>query len=190
MGFTAIVPAAGRAERFGGGKLVADLKGQPLLERTLRSLLDAGANRVVVVTSNPDDLAPVASLRDARVDLVVNAEPDRGMFSSIQVGLQALPGDGQVIVLPGDMPFVRAETTTLVADEGARLERPVIPVFQGHRGHPISLPSSVLEGLRSFDAARSLKDALAAAAIERIELDVDDPGVIRDVDVRADLAEP
>jgi molybdenum cofactor cytidylyltransferase len=188
MGFTAIVPAAGRAERFGGGKLVADLKGQPLLERTLRSLLDAGASRIVVVASNPDELAPVASLRDARVDLVVNSDPDRGMFSSIQVGLLAWPGDGPVVVLPGDMPFVRAETITLVAEEGARLERPVVPVFKGQRGHPISLPSNVAAVLRSYDATRTLKDALAAAGVPRVELVVDDPGVARDVDVRADLA--
>jgi molybdenum cofactor cytidylyltransferase len=190
MGFTAIVPAAGRAERFGGGKLVADVKGQPLLERTLRSLLDAGANRIVVVASNQDDLAPVVSLRDGRVDLAVNSDPDRGMFSSIHVGLLALSGDGPALVLPGDMPFVRAETIARVAGEGARLARPVVPVFEGHRGHPISLPWGVVVALRAFDTARSLKDALAAAGVDRVELVVDDPGVIRDVDIRADLAEP
>jgi CTP:molybdopterin cytidylyltransferase MocA len=41
--FVAVVPAAGRAARFGGGKLVVDLGGRTMLDRTLDCLLDAGA---------------------------------------------------------------------------------------------------------------------------------------------------
>ena len=89
----AIVPAAGKAERFGGGKLIADVDGEPLLNRTLGSLLDGGADVVVVVLAPGATFATVERLSDQRVRRVVNPNPDRGMFSSIQIGLAVEDGD-------------------------------------------------------------------------------------------------
>src|SRR5690242_3670734 len=57
---SAVVPGAGRAERFGSQKLLADLDGEPLLNHTLRSLLDAGLQRVVLVVSRELSLASVS----------------------------------------------------------------------------------------------------------------------------------
>ena len=45
----AVVPAAGKGERFGGGKLLAPVDGTPMLERTIHTLLEAGIADVVVV---------------------------------------------------------------------------------------------------------------------------------------------
>ena len=63
----AIVPAAGKAERFGGGKLIADIDGEPLLNRTLRSLLDGGVDHLVVVLAPGATFATVELLNDERV---------------------------------------------------------------------------------------------------------------------------
>ena len=51
MSAVAIVPAAGKGERFGGAKLMARFKGEPLINWTLWSLLDGGVGGVVVVTA-------------------------------------------------------------------------------------------------------------------------------------------
>jgi molybdenum cofactor cytidylyltransferase len=187
--FVAVVPAAGRATRFGGGKLVVDLEGRTMLDRTLDCLLDAGAAQVVVVAADPSELSAVLRLSDHRVRVVMNPQPDRGMFSSIQVGLAAIAADPQspTLVLPGDMPFVRVETVAAVAEAGTRSAGPVAPTFDGRRGHPIALPSNVIAALCSAAPESSLKDALAAAGAHRAELPVDDPGILRDIDTRDDL---
>ena len=101
----AVVPAAGSSTRFGTMKLLADVGGAPLLERTLASLLDAGVARVVVVTRAGEAFEAVPSMADPRVTVSVNPDPARGMFSSIQTGLAVAGGD-VVLVLPADMPFV------------------------------------------------------------------------------------
>src|SRR5687767_8903461 len=111
----AIVPSAGTGQRFGGRKLLADADGMPLLERTIRSLFDGGVTDVVVLLAPDSEIvtsAPqVAALADPRVRVVVNADPSRGMFSSIQTGLTALTRTADpILILPGDMPFVRAKT--------------------------------------------------------------------------------
>ena len=188
-GFVAVVPAAGRAARFGGGKLVVDLGGRTLLDRTLDCLLDAGAEEVIVVAAHPSELSAVLGLSDNRVRVVTNPDPDRGMFSSIQVGLASIADGPQplMLVLPGDMPFVRVETVRAVAEAGRRSTGPVAPTFESRRGHPIALPASTIAALCSAAPESTLKDALAAAGIDRLEVPVDDPGILRDIDTRDDL---
>lgn len=181
----AIVPAAGKAERFGGGKLVADVDGEPLLNRTLRSLLDGGVDHVVVVLAPNTSLPTVDLLNDERVVRVVNPDPSRGMFSSIQIGLASAEGD-PILVLPGDMPFVKSTTMRAVIDEAARTGQIVSPRFQGRRGHPVAFPRRLRDAILKADAASTLNNALKTAGVS-LELDVEDQGIRRDVDLPRDI---
>lgn len=181
----AIVPAAGRAERFGGGKLAAEIDGEPLLNRTLRSLLDGGVDHVVVVLAPNASLPTVELLNDERVVRVVNPDPSRGMFSSIQIGLASAEGD-PILVLPGDMPFVQPATVRAVIAEAARTGQIVSPRHQGRHGHPVAFPGRLREAMLKADPASTLNDALKSAG-PSFELDVADQGIRRDVDIPGDL---
>jgi molybdenum cofactor cytidylyltransferase len=183
----AIVPAAGESRRFGAWKLLADVGGVPLIEWTLASLLRAGVDRVVVVVRAGDVFDGVASFADARVTTVVNSDPARGMFSSVQAGLAAADAD-VVLVLPADMPFVSAATVRGVAARAAVAGSVVVPVHAGRRGHPIAIPRRDVDALLALSATTTLKAGLAAVGAEPLSIDVGDPGVLRDVDVPADLA--
>lgn len=182
----AVVPAAGESRRFGTWKLLADVGGVPLVERTLAALLGAGVDRVVVIVRAGDVFAGATSFGDARVTTVVNPDPARGMFSSIQAGLAAAGGD-VLLVLPADMPFVTPATVRAVASRAAATQAVVVPVHDGRRGHPIAIPGSLRARLAALVPATTLKDALTTVAGERERLDVPDPGILRDVDVPADL---
>lgn len=195
MSAIAIVTAAGKAERFGGGKLVAPIEGEPLLNRTLRSLLDGGAGSVVVVTAPDSPLDGVTLLQDPRVTRVTNPDPSRGMFSSIQAGLVAARPDQSpdrewdpILVLPGDMPFVKARTVATVVSHA--MENPgkiVSPRYQGKHGHPVALPGRMRREILDAPASMTLAMLIEAHAAERMSIDVDDRGVVRDVDERGDL---
>ena len=182
----AVVPAAGSSTRFGTMKLLADVEGAPLLDRTLSSLLDAGVARVVVVTRAGDAFEAVPSMADPRVAAIVNPDPTRGMFSSIQAGLAVAGGD-VVLVLPADMPFVATETVTAVIARAAATGSVVVPVHQTRRGHPIAIPRPLCDALLALEPTTTLKDALAACGQSTVQLDVPDVGVLRDVDVPGDL---
>jgi molybdenum cofactor cytidylyltransferase len=187
MSALAIVPAAGQAERFGGGKLIADIDGEPLLNRTLRSLVDGGVDRLVVILAPGATFATVQLLTDPRVRRVVNPNPERGMFSSILIGLAAEDGD-PILVLPGDMPFVKAETVTAVLNEATRTGRIVSPRFGGRHGHPVAFPGILKAEILKADVASTLATVLRAHDAQRTSIEVSDPGVHRDVDARVDLA--
>jgi molybdenum cofactor cytidylyltransferase len=185
----AIVPAAGKSERFGSMKLLADVGGQPLIARTLQSLLDAGVPRVIVVCA-PAPFGTVELFQDGRIELATNPDPSRGMFSTIQAGLAFAAGDDTVVVIPADMPFVTPSTIVAVIDACRRTNAPVAASFQNRHGHPLALPSRLRDMLLDADPTRPLKEALTAAGEAVAELDVDDPGVVRDVDTRTDLDQP
>src|SRR5439155_20437061 len=92
----AVVTAAGSAERFGGRKLLTPIDGEPLLDHTIRALLEGGAAEVIVVVgrdARADLERDVNAMLDPRVRPVENPDPSRGMFSSIQEGIAQAQGD-------------------------------------------------------------------------------------------------
>jgi molybdenum cofactor cytidylyltransferase len=187
----AVVPAAGRSERFGGPKLVADVGGVPMVQRTLHTLVVAGVDPVVVVISAGSALevagpTVVPALADPAVFTVVNPDPDRGMLSSIQTGLAEVDAD-TILILPADMPFVRAETIAAVIAAATEHRVIVSPRFDGKRGHPIAVPGHLRGTIVDADPASNLSDVLEPEKGDRVQLDLDDPGVLRDVDRVTDI---
>lgn len=163
----AVIPAAGKSTRFGSDKRRVLIDGVPMLDRVINLMKAGGADDVVIVESNPD--------------------VDRGMFSTIQIGLAGVDATQMVLIHPCDMPFTSPETVRVVMQECFRTRRPVCPRVNGKRGHPLALPVAFIPQLLAVDPTTPLNKALEIVGAVRIELDVNDPGAIRDVDVPADL---
>ncbi|MGH2492035.1 MAG: nucleotidyltransferase family protein [Candidatus Limnocylindria bacterium] len=185
----AIVTAAGSAERFGGKKLLAPIAGEPLLDHTIRSLLEGGVNEVILVVSSEArrELArDVSAMSDPRVRPLENPDPSRGMFSSIQIGVATANGDA-LLVLPGDMPYVRPETVRAVIAKYRERGAIVSPRYKGKRGHPVVMPLSLRDEIAATPATGNLHEVIRRHPGEPVDLEVNDPGVVRDVDTPADL---
>jgi molybdenum cofactor cytidylyltransferase len=188
----AVVTAAGYAKRFGGKKLLAPIAGEPLLDHTIRSLLEAGVSEVIVVVGTEarrELTRDVSAMSDPRVRPVENPDPSRGMFSSIQIGVATASGD-TLLVLPGDMPYVRPETIRAVIAKFR--ERPAIvsPRYNGKRGHPIAMPLALRDEIARTAPTANLHEVIRRHQGEPVDLDVNDAGVVRDVDTPADLERP
>jgi molybdenum cofactor cytidylyltransferase len=184
-----IVLAAGRGSRFLGAdhKLAQRLGSATVLSTTLRH---AVATQLPVVVVTTEAFADVARRHVAARDVVVLPEvgapgPDTmGMGYSIAAGVGARPDAGGWLILPGDMPMVRSDTVLEVARE---LDHHAVVYAQhkGKRGHPVGFSSelySELAMLRGDEGARRLVARYPAIGIE-----VDDSGVLIDVDTEADL---
>ena len=106
------------------------------------------------------------------------------MGYSISAGVAAKPNASGWLILPGDMPRVRPATLVQVARQLA-LHPVVYAQYKGRRGHPVAFSSelySELIGLTGDEGARRL-----VARYPAFGLDVDDPGVLVDVDTVEDL---
>jgi len=185
----AVVTAAGSAERFGGKKLLALVEGEPLLDRTIRSLLEGGVGEVIVVVgadARAELERDVNALNDPRVRPVENPDPSRGMFSSIQEGVRTAQGD-VLLVLPGDMPFVQPATVRAVLDVWALKRGIVSPRHNGKRGHPVAMPLTLRDEIVATDPTSNLHEVIKKHLEQRTDVDVDDAGINRDIDRPEDL---
>jgi molybdenum cofactor cytidylyltransferase len=186
----AIVTAAGSAERFGGKKLLTPIDGEPLLDHTIDALLEGGVAEVIVVVgrdARAELERDVNAMLDPRVRAVENPDPSRGMFSSIQEGVAQAQGD-VILVMPGDMPFVSPDTVRAVLAAYEQKPAIVSPRYRGKRGHPVALPVSLRDEIGAADPRATLHDVIHAHMDIRVDVEVDDPGVVRDVDRPEDLA--
>ncbi len=185
----AVVTAAGSAERFGGKKLLASIDGEPLLDHTIRSLLEGGVTEVIVVVgadARRELERDVNAMNDPRVRPVENPDPSRGMFSSIQAGVATANGDA-LVVLPGDMPYVKPETVRAVIAKFRERSAIVSPRYRGKRGHPVVMPLSLRDEIAATSPTANLHEVMHHHQDDRVDLDVDDAGVVRDVDTKGDL---
>jgi len=186
----AIVLAAGSGRRLGRGpKAHVLLGGATFLARVVGALHDAEVTPVHVVGSTHDPSIRAASLA-LGAHLVLNPQPERGMSSSVHVGLcQALEDDSVqgVLVMPVDLPLVRVATLRLLAgsvgEDGTSMC--ARPVFEGTNGHPIALSRALALAVARGDPTTPLRDALLG--VRTVDVACDDPGILHDVDHPEDL---
>lgn len=165
-----LVLASGRGERFaasggGGPKLQALLGGVPVLQRTLDAVRASG------------------------LAWHLESAPHPGMGDSIAAAVRATRDAGGWLVLPGDLPLVRPDTLQAVA---ARLaaHAVVVPQYHGQRGHPVGFAADcgdALAALSGEQGAAAIVRAQAAAG-RVLALELDDAGIVTDIDTMADLA--
>ena len=183
---TVVVLAAGKGSRFKGGahKLEQALGDLSVLGRTLHNAVQSHLPVVVVTTPA---LAAVAARVVAESDVVV-VPPTLaalGMGHSIAAGIAARADSPGWLLLPGDMPMVRPATMLAVA---AALEHHAVAYAQcrGRRGHPVGFAAELYSELMLLSGDEGARRIVAR--YPAIGVDVEDEGVLLDLDTEADLA--
>ncbi|MDE2081164.1 MAG: nucleotidyltransferase family protein [Burkholderiales bacterium] len=182
---TLIVPAAGQGSRFGGPqhKLAAEFEGRSVLGWTV---LRAIESRLPVLVVTTEALLPLVDpLLDPRDVLVISqAEALRGMGATIAAGVVERSGAPGWLVLPADMPLVRPASILAVA---AALDQHAVTYAQhrGRRGHPVGFAAELYSELIQLQGDEGARRVVARYPAHGVELD--DRGVLVDVDTEADL---
>jgi molybdenum cofactor cytidylyltransferase len=180
-----LVLAGGRGTRYGGPghKLEQPLGGSTVLGCTLSNAL-ASQMRVLVVCA-PDLAALAQRSVAARDTIVLPAQGPQGMGRSIAAGVSATASAPGWLILPGDMPLVQPSSLRAVA---SRLSQDPVVYAQhrGQRGHPVGFSSELYSELIALQGDEGARRLLMRYAAEPVE--VDDPGVLVDIDTPADLA--
>lgn len=182
---TIVIPAAGAGRRFGGPphKLAQPFGGSTVLERTVRQAVQTQLPVLVVTTAA---LAPLVARHLATRDIVVLAagEAVRGLGHTMSAGVAERSGAPGWLMLPGDMPLVQPGSILAVA---AALEsHPVVAAqHRGRRGHPVGFAAELYSELMLLQGDDGARRLLARYPLHGVELD--DPGVLLDVDTPSDL---
>jgi molybdenum cofactor cytidylyltransferase len=196
----AVVLAAGMSRRMGRPKALLPLAGLPLIVRVVEPIISVDSiEPIVVVTGHHADQVTRA-MDGCDVQFAHNPEyAVGGMLSSVKTGVRAVANhcDAFFLVL-GDQPLVRAETyremqsrwreataeTPWCVDRGFAPSRMIQPTFDGCHGHPILLSSDSIDAILALPPDATLKDY--THHISKLEVPVDDPGILADIDTPED----
>ncbi len=137
-----IILAAGDSQRMGIPKGLLDYHGKPFLSYQIESLFEIGFTDIIVVSGKDTTLYQENIPELKKTTIIVNPQPEKGPFSSIQSGLSGLGDKHQsgVFILPIDVPCPSKEVWDQLAGELSSSNANVsIPEFNGKRGHPVLL---------------------------------------------------
>lgn len=185
-GIVGVLLAAGIGQRFGGDKLMHRLPdGTPMAVAAAANLRPACDHVVAVLRPDHDQLA--SSLAAVGCEIILCFEADRGMGHSLAAGVRAAADAAGWIVVLGDMPFIATSSYRAVAtclQAGASL---VATQYRGQRGHPVGFARVWLPELSAMTGDKGGRMILEKHRQHMILCPVEDPGVILDIDCRADL---
>jgi molybdenum cofactor cytidylyltransferase len=174
----AVVLAAGASTRLGKPKQLVVIGGETLLERAVRSALEAAFSPVIVVVH---DAAQIEPLQVCGAEVLLNRKSHEGMSTSIHAGVrraEAMKADG-VVLMTCDQPMVTAEHLRWLTASG----EVTASYYAGRRGVPAYFPAASFPALMQLTGDTGARELLRGAAT--VEL----PGGELDIDTPADLAE-
>ena len=192
MSVSIVLLAAGSSRRFGeANKLLAPMRGVPIVRVLAETLVASRASDIVVVTG-PDGEAVRGVLDGLAVRFVANEAHLAGIGHSIAVGVGAVgPRADGTLIVPGDMPLLPATLidALIYAFEAGGNDRIVVPVTsEGEQRNPVLWPRRCFAELYRLDGDCGGKALLERLVTESDLLVVQNADVFGDIDTLEDLA--
>ncbi len=179
----AIVLAGGSAVRMGCNKLLLPHLGKTIIEHVVDKVLAVPLIPVIVVTGVYG--REISQVLQNRPLIFASNIPGGGTQSaSVRAAMELLPENTRaVLFVPGDLPAFDPITLSRIIkayDETGSLL--VIPHFQGRRGNPVLFDRRLFDELRQAGGDQGGRFLFARHAQETIRLELDDPGILQDID--------
>jgi CTP:molybdopterin cytidylyltransferase MocA len=187
----ALLLAAGRSSRMGGpNKLLADVDGEPMVRRALRTLQAVPLAPIVVVLG-PAAGAVRAALAGLAAWQACSAPESADHQVSVDAGLRALPEDlDAILVMLSDQPLLDATDLRWLVEQWRALPRgcALVPVFEGRRGNPVIVDAAMRAPILEAGPGVGARGYLAShpALVRCVEVPNDH--FVVDIDTIDDLA--
>jgi molybdenum cofactor cytidylyltransferase len=197
--FVGVILAAGESSRMGTDKALLpwppQAAGQPpskdsFLSAAIRSF--ASADFVLVVAGrNEAAIAPVVYANGASI--ITNPDPDRGQFSSLQLGLHEVLSRGRdaAMITLIDRPPIAPVTIQLLRtafEAGPQNIWAVVPEFSGQHGHPVLAGRELIEAFLRAPGTDNARDVEHRHREHMQYVSVDDPAVASNINTPAEYA--
>lgn len=171
--------------------LLPDADGRAFVARIVRTFATAGVDDIIIVTGSQHDAIAAAVTADrppVAPRLVRNPDPSRGQLSSLWTALDVIDprAEGLLMTLV-DVPMLRASTIRAVIDAWRTQRAPIVRPAMGDRhGHPVLFDRAIFDELRRAPLSQGAKTVVHAHAHRLINVPVDDPGALVDIDTPGD----
>ena len=185
----AIVLAAGLSSRMGSPKMLAEFQDQAMIRAAVERIMQSSVDEVVVVTGHESGKVKIV-LAGLPVRFIENPNPALGLSSSLVCGVGAATNAGAIVVCLGDMPLVDPRTIDrlIAAFNPAEHRSIIVPTHKGQFGNPVLWGAEHFPRLLALTGDKGARALLPDLKSEAIEIEVDDPGILADIDTPEALA--
>lgn len=184
MAIPAIILAAGLGTRMGTPKALLSVNDVTLWEYSYRKLDNAGYHPIISIINQE---IKVRCSWQAREHTVINPFPEAGPLYSIYLGVQLVQNMLPCLLYPIDFPLVRLQTLRSLLEQAARFPQSVIlPTYEGKKGHPIIIPSSLFPKLNGKDYSGGLAAIIRESNTDKLLLPVPDRGILSNINQLTD----
>lgn len=189
----AIVLAAGTSRRFGDDKRKATLpSGRMVIQQSIETALASFSSVLLVLRQDDADFAAKlsAAINDPRMTVLLAPDSALGMGHSLANAVAAVRDWDAAFVCLADMPHISVHTLDLlksafIEHQG---EHPIIvPDYQGRWGHPVGFHSAYFDDIAALTGDQGARPVINNHEPRVIHIEVNDPGVLQDIDTPADL---
>jgi molybdenum cofactor cytidylyltransferase len=164
---------------MGSPKALLPIAGETFADRLI-GVFEGLCSQIVVVLGYDAERIRAGITREA--EFVINPDHALGQLTSLQCGLRTLrPGFEGVFFTPVDYPSFRRETVQALQTRIGEAPA-VVPQFGGRHGHPVLISPDLVTGILELPPDRSAREVMHRYAGHTLYIDVDDPGITRDVD--------
>ena len=183
---SAIILGAGLSRRMGKeNKLFLPIDGKPMIEWVIERVVASSATEIILVGSALS-MGLLKKYEGMGIKLVENLHYQSGMTSSIQEGLTTASGDGYMICL-GDQPAIMTSTyNSLIESFHNKPTSVVLPFFEGKKGNPVIFPKAIRGEILNHTEPEGCKQIIHENQHQVLKVKTEDPGILMDVDTRAD----
>lgn len=185
-----IILAGGASRRMGTPKALLEFENETFLDRLIR-LFAHVCDPVIVVAGHQAEQIRAGLRQAGQAVFVLNPDPERGMLSSLQCALQAVPESVEgVLFAPVDHPHLKTTTLEALVARFETASAPVtVPTYAGGHGHPVCITRPLVAELLALPSAAMASEVIHRYVAQTCYFEVDDPAVVTDIDDPAAYAE-
>jgi len=179
---TAIILAAGKGKRMGTPKWQLPFNDSTFLSTIIDNLFAAHIECIICILSRS------FKGNDPRIQYAINPKPEKGMITSIYTGIHSTTPHKGYLIIPVDHPYIKKETYTKLVEVFEKNTDSVIrPTYHGKIGHPLIIPEKIAPLIPNADFPGGLQYFLIRTKAECIDVEVDDPGILKNINTPEDL---
>ncbi|MEM4310774.1 MAG: nucleotidyltransferase family protein [Nitrososphaerales archaeon] len=185
---SAILLAAGEGKRMERIKPLVKIKGKPMIQIIFDKIKAAKVDeKIIVLGFMADTIINLFHFEDSK--LIINKNFREGMGSSLALGIKALDSSSSAcLIFLADKPFVSIETINRIIDiyyeYGGEI---IVPCYKGDFGHPVLFDRKYYSELAKLKGDIGAKELLNKYADRLLKLEVNDKGILIDIDTEEDL---
>ncbi len=191
----AIVLAAGKSRRYGNDKRQARLpSGKMVIEESILALVDLIPEIIVVLRDHDEALLTALKKSIPRKEVSYFCAPDanKGMAHSLANGIKEAKDWDAALIALGDMPYLQPGTIKGLLNSFQHHRQScspiILPIYQNKPGHPVIFARAYFDEIEQLTGDNGAKAIIEAHPDAVFRIEVDDPGVRKDIDTPADIS--